>query len=70
MKTSDYLTSISVVPKDKSSENRLQMARTAIYTKEKTITEIAYELGFSHSQHFHRAFKKRFGETPKSLVKN
>ena len=52
------------------NENRLQLARTAIYLREKTITEIAYELGFSHSQHFHRAFKKRFGETPKSLIKN
>jgi len=52
------------------NEHRLQSAKTAIYLREKTISEIAYELGFSHAQHFHRAFKKRFGETPKSLIKN
>lgn len=52
------------------NEHRLQSARAAIYLREKTISEIAYELGFSHPQHFHRAFKKRFGVTPKSLIKN
>jgi AraC-like DNA-binding protein len=52
------------------NERRLQSARTAIYLREKTISEIAYELGFAHPQHFHRAFKKRFGETPMSLIRN
>lgn len=52
------------------NEKRLQSARTAIYLGEKTISEIVYELGFSHPQHFHRAFKKRFGQTPKNLIKN
>ncbi len=50
-------------------EQRLEAARTAIYTGGKNISEIAYGLGYAHPQHFHRAFKKRYGVTPKSLTK-
>lgn len=52
------------------NDARLDAALLAIYTGEKTITEIAYEFGYSHSQHFHRAFKQRFGKTPKSILKS
>ncbi|MFN8256195.1 MAG: helix-turn-helix domain-containing protein [Bacteroidales bacterium] len=30
----------------------------------KSISEIAYELGFKHSQHFSRLFKNMVGQTP------
>lgn len=50
-------------------EERMTRARIAIFSGEKTISEIAYELGYAHPQHFHRAFKKHFGQTPKSLLK-
>ena len=52
------------------NDARLDAALLAIYTGEKTISEIAYEFGYSHSQHFHRAFKQRFGKTPKSVLRS
>jgi AraC family transcriptional regulator, transcriptional activator of the genes for pyochelin and ferripyochelin receptors len=48
---------------------RLEEAKRMIYQGGKNISEIAYELGYAHPQHFHRAFKKRFGITPKALLK-
>ena len=42
-------------------EQRMSLAKDLIVNTDKTISEIAYELGYAHSQHFHRAFKKRFG---------
>lgn len=53
-----------------ANEARLDAALTALYKGEKTISEIAYELGYSHPQHFHRAFKQRYGKTPKSILKS
>lgn len=43
---------------------RMSLAKELISNSEKTISEIAFELGYSHSQHFHRAFKKEFGVVP------
>lgn len=48
---------------------RLEQAQIMIKETEKTISEIAYELGYAHPQHFQRAFKKKFGCTPNSLRK-
>jgi AraC family transcriptional regulator, transcriptional activator of the genes for pyochelin and ferripyochelin receptors len=48
---------------------RLEEAKRMIFEGEKNISEIAYELGYAHPQHFHRAFKKRFGITPRTLLK-
>ena len=31
---------------------------------EKTVSQIAYELGYQYSQHFNRVFKKNVGYTP------
>lgn len=43
---------------------RLEMARTALQKKEKTITQIAFELGYASLQHFSMAYKKKFGMSP------
>ena len=51
------------------NEHRLQEARRLIYEGAKNMSVIAYELGYAHPQHFQRAFKKRFGVTPGSLLK-
>lgn len=40
------------------------MAKEKIYDPEKSIREIAYELGFKHPQHFTRLFKNKVGYTP------
>ncbi|MBO9200992.1 MULTISPECIES: helix-turn-helix transcriptional regulator [Niastella] len=51
------------------NEHRLNEAKRLIYEGEKNMSTIAYELGYTHPQHFQRAFKKRFGVTPGSLLK-
>ncbi|MBC9934481.1 helix-turn-helix transcriptional regulator [Chitinophaga qingshengii] len=48
---------------------RLELARQQILQGEHNISEIAYGLGYTHPQHFHRAFKKKFGITPMGLLK-
>ncbi|MCD0487760.1 AraC family transcriptional regulator [Pedobacter sp. MC2016-14] len=42
----------------------IDIAKNKIYGGEKTINEIAYELGFKYPQHFTRLFKNRVGFTP------
>ncbi len=47
---------------------KLELAKSDLLEGKKTISEIAFELGYSSLQHFSTAFKKKFGITP-SLVK-
>ena len=42
----------------------LDIAKTQLVSTDKTISEIAYQLGFQYSQHFTRLFKKEVGCTP------
>lgn len=42
----------------------IEIGKELIFNPEKTITEIAYDLGFKYPQHFMRLFKKREGVTP------
>lgn len=46
---------------------RLEAARHLLLGGGRTVAEIAYELGYAHPQHFHRAFKKHFGHPPGQL---
>ena len=46
------------------SDYRLTVARQSLLDRSKTITEIAYSLGYSSPQHFSTAFKKKFGVSP------
>lgn len=53
----------------KSAQEHVQLklidiAKERIFDTSKTISEIAYELGFKHPQHFSRIFKKNTGFTP------
>lgn len=43
---------------------RLQRARSLLVSTEKTISEIAYETGFSTPAYFTKCFRDAFGETP------
>lgn len=46
-------------------QNKLMdVAKEWILGTDKTITQIAYELGFQYSQHFNRVFKRNVGYTP------
>jgi AraC-like DNA-binding protein len=49
------------------AEHRLERAQMLLLEREKSVSEIAYELGYSSPQHFSTAFKKRFGQSPTSV---
>ena len=51
-------------------EIRLQKSLAAIKLNHKTISEIAYDSGFTSPTYFSRAFKKRFGISPKEFAIN
>jgi AraC-like DNA-binding protein len=42
----------------------IDVAKNQILGNNKTVNEIAYELGFKYPQHFSRLFKQRVGYTP------
>ena len=46
---------------------RLQQARSLLTTTEKSISEIAYETGFSTPAYFTKCFRDTFGMTPSDL---
>ena len=46
---------------------RLKRARILISTTDKTISEVAFEVGFESTSHFIHIFKKQYGITPKQL---
>ena len=48
-------------------QQRTDAARLALIRGKKSISEIAYELGYAHLQHFARVFKKYTGVTPNTL---
>lgn len=61
-----FLQHANATPQEIWRDMRLQHARWRLMNSRRTITQIAYECGFSDSSHFSRWFKKRFGETPRS----
>lgn len=42
----------------------IEVAKERIFDPSKTVSEIAYELGFKHPQHFSRLFKNKVGYSP------
>lgn len=42
----------------------IDVAKQRIFNLDKSISEVAYELGFKYPQHFNRLFKQRTGLTP------
>jgi len=47
----------------------ISLAKEKIFDSEKTVNEIAYELGFKYPQHFSRVFKQRVGFSPNEYRK-
>ncbi len=45
----------------------INVAKQRIFDDSKSISEIAYELGFSYPQHFTRLFKQQVGQTPSAF---
>ncbi|MDT8414022.1 MAG: helix-turn-helix transcriptional regulator [Flavobacteriaceae bacterium] len=42
----------------------IEVAKNKVFESDKTVNEIAYELGFKYPQHFSRLFKQKVGVTP------
>jgi len=42
----------------------MDIAKERIFDVNKSVSEIAYELGFKYPQHFSRLFKQRVGQSP------
>ena len=55
-------------PNQLIQEIRLQKSLAAVRLNTKTISEIAYDSGFTSPTYFSRAFKKRFGISPKEFA--
>ena len=49
---------------------RLDMAKKDLLQKNKSLTEIAYDTGYSSLSHFSNAFKKRYGVSPGSAQRS
>tara|TARA_R100000935_G_scaffold3137_5_gene8296 strand:+ start:8918 stop:9829 length:912 start_codon:yes stop_codon:yes gene_type:complete len=45
----------------------IEVSKNRMFNLEKSVNEIAYELGFKYPQHFTRLFKQRVGQTPKEF---
>jgi len=65
----NYLGDLLKKETGKSAQEHIQfklidIAKEKIYEPGKSISEIAYELGFKHPQHFTRMFKKNTGLSP------
>jgi AraC-like DNA-binding protein len=45
----------------------VEKARLLLLGSEKTVSEIAYELGFEHPSHFTKIFKAKTGMPPKDF---
>lgn len=49
-------------------QNKLiDVAKEAVLDTERSISQIAYDLGFKYPQHFTRLFKQRVGQTPQAF---
>jgi AraC-like DNA-binding protein len=53
--------------KDYIQDKIIDLAKTKTFNTDKSVNEIAYELGFKYPQHFTRLFKQRVGMTPKEF---
>lgn len=42
----------------------IELAKEQVFNQGKSVSQIAYELGFKYPQHFMRLFKKRVGQSP------
>lgn len=50
-------------------EQRIKKAANLLVTTDRTLTEIAYECGFSSQSYFSFAFKRKMGQTPREYAR-
>ncbi|MDE5657328.1 MAG: helix-turn-helix domain-containing protein, partial [Muribaculaceae bacterium] len=46
---------------------RLKQARSLLTTTERSISEVAYEVGFSSPAYFSKCYREAYGQTPSEL---
>jgi AraC-like DNA-binding protein len=51
-------------------ERRLERARILLQTTDRSVTDVALEVGFASLSHFVHAFRRRFRQTPQGVRKN
>src|SRR5262249_19654589 len=51
-------------------ERRLERARILLQTTDRSVTDVALEVGFASVSHFVHGFRHRFRETPQQIRKN
>ena len=52
--------------KDYLQNKTIEHAKKILFETDKTVNEIAFDLGFKYPQHFTRLFKQQLGQTPKA----
>ena len=67
--SANYLGDLIKKETGKSAQEHIQLrlidvAKEKMYEPDKTVSQVAYELGFEYPQYFSRLFKKRTGMTP------
>jgi AraC-like DNA-binding protein len=67
--SANYLSDMLRKDTGKSASEHIQLrmietAKEKLFDKNKSVSEIAYELGFEYPQHFSRLFKRRVGMSP------
>ena len=45
----------------------IEVAKARVFDPNKSVSEIAYELGFKYPQHFSRLFKQKVGHSPQEF---
>lgn len=63
----DFKKAYSTTPKRWLLEKRLEHANTLLAQTDQTVTDIALQVGYENVSHFIKAFKTKYGVTPKQL---
>lgn len=66
----DFSKIFHISPSKWLMEKRLHHSFQLLTNTDKTVTEAAFESGFESRSHFSRAFRNRFGETPRNRKKS
>ena len=56
-------------PKQELLRARMELSKILLTNRDKTVKEIAYEVGFENVEHFTRYYKKTFGTSPRQSNK-
>lgn len=64
-----FQTSVGKTLRDYVEEQRIKKAVNLLITTDLTLTQIAFECGFSSQSYFSYVFKRRMGTTPRQYVK-